>query len=310
MSDIINIVDISKANEVQFKDMRLNEATQKIMAIYEDAKKYADQKNREIACILSDVKKEKSYEADGFKSVADYAETVFGIKRANAYALANAGTVYNNPDTPEAVKNMTPSKVAEIATVNRAAVQKALDEGRISETSTQKELREFAKTAQPADAKAEKPKVLPLYAVKFIGDSSRDRLFTWWNENYYDENGDYDRQNFMGGTKTLDDWKDYIVYLINNAVLNSSGVEIQELSKAFNKDGKKTLPRFLFMTENFCIVAQFEKSTLLPIKKTAHDKVKKLSEMDINEVRELLARMEREAQDAEEVPAEEDDTRK
>lgn len=127
-----------------FVDDRLNKATQRIISIYTDAAKYADNKNRELAKIFSDVAEKKAYEKDGFKSVADYANTIFGIKRQNAYALASAGKIYNSPDAPDELKAMSPSKLAEISSLNRDKVVKAITDGTINKDTTQKDLREFA----------------------------------------------------------------------------------------------------------------------------------------------------------------------
>lgn len=127
-----------------FLDERLNKATQRIISIYTDAAKYADTKNRELAKIFSEVAEKKSYEKDGFKSVADYANTIFGIKRQNAYVLAAAGKIYNDPNSPEELKAMSPSKLAEVASINTDKVVKAITDGTISKDTTQRDLRDFA----------------------------------------------------------------------------------------------------------------------------------------------------------------------
>lgn len=142
-NNMITVSNINTAIPI-FVDDRLNKATQRIISIYTDAAKYADTKNRELAKIFSDVAEKKSYEKDGFKSVADYANTIFGIKRQNAYALAAAGKIYNTPDAPEELKAMSPSKLAEISSINRDKVVKAITDGTISKDTTQKDLREFA----------------------------------------------------------------------------------------------------------------------------------------------------------------------
>ena len=64
---IISITELTPATSRKFKDPRLTEATKRIAAIYTDAAKFVDTKNREIASILAEVMEAKSYEKDGFK---------------------------------------------------------------------------------------------------------------------------------------------------------------------------------------------------------------------------------------------------
>lgn len=166
MNELITTTTMSIADR-KFKDERLTKATQRIAAIYSDAVKYADTKNREVASILADIKVKKAYEKDGYKSVAEYASDVFGIARQNAYALATAGEVYNNPNAHAELKKMTPSKVAEVAKLDKQELDKALNEGKISAATTQKDLREFVSSQRKP--KDDKPEVLDEYNVTISG---------------------------------------------------------------------------------------------------------------------------------------------
>ena len=163
--NLIQISDLS-ITEQSFQDPRLQKATARILSIYHDAAKYADRKNREIAKILATVKDEKSYEADGFSSVGDYAGKVFGISSVNAYKLATAGAVYNNPDAPEIMKQFSPSKLAELSRVPEEALKSAIDSQTITPDTTQKELREFARQNAPAKIKIAAP--VKIYALTIM----------------------------------------------------------------------------------------------------------------------------------------------
>lgn len=163
--NLIQISDLS-ITEQSFQDPRLQKATARILSIYHDAAKYADRKNREIAKILATVKDEKSYEADGFSSVGDYAGKVFGISSVNAYKLATAGAVYNNPDAPEIMKQFSPSKLAELSRVPEEALKSAIDSQVITPDTTQKELREFARQNAPAKIKIAAP--VKIYALTIM----------------------------------------------------------------------------------------------------------------------------------------------
>ena len=108
-------------------------------------------KNVEIAKILGHVLDEKCYVEDGFKSVAEYAEEVFGIKKQSAYQMANVGSKFFNSEDETAKKVsalVSPSNLAELQNVSMEEIKKALEAGTISESSTQKSLRDFAKSTK------------------------------------------------------------------------------------------------------------------------------------------------------------------
>lgn len=246
-TEIITLNPITAATHT-FKDDRLTKATQRISSIYTDAAKYADTKNREIAKILADVADKKAYEADGFKSVADYAATVFGIARQNAYALANAGKVYNDNTAHPELQAMSPSKLAELAAVDSKAVNAALEAGKITHDTTQKALRDFADKAK-ADKEGEKPVVLDMFTARPCVPSLTEE----------------EADNFAAA-KTLDDWDDYFTQYVADSTPNYckiSPVEIIKLpkGKVDPTSKKSTINRRLYCNRNFSIVVEFFKYT-------------------------------------------------
>lgn len=251
MNEILNITELNPATTRKFKDARLADATKRIAAIYTDAAKFVDTKNREIASILSQVMDEKSYEKDGFKSVGDYALEVFGIKRQNAYALASAGKVYNDKSAPAELKAMTPSKLAEVAKVDAAEIKKAIADGTIKSDSTQKELRDFAAQVKQ---KSEKPKIVEKYTVRAcsIGIAERDV------DNY-------------NTARTIDEWDEYFMdYMQSLSPVRPP--EIIKLSKTAPinvPDAKKaSVQRHLYVCDTFSLVVEFyvEKKQAKPAK--------------------------------------------
>ena len=236
---IITITELNPAMNRKFKDPRLTEATKRIAAIYTDAAKFVDTKNREIASILAEVMESKAYEKDGFKSVGDYAKDVFGINRQNAYALASAGKVYNDQNAPEALKAMTPSKLAEVAKLPADTLKKAIDEGKITADTTQKELREFAADV----AKPEKVKVLDKYTARPCTPSMTEREA----DNY-------------AAARTIPEWEEYFMDLMQS--LSPSRIpEAIKLPKTTvpgsAPDAKPTVERRLFTSDNFSLVVEF-----------------------------------------------------
>lgn len=237
---IISITELTPATTRKFKDPRLAEATKRIANIYIDAAKFVDTKNREIASILAEVMEAKSYEKDGFKSVSDYAKEVFGINRQNAYSLATAGKVYNDKNAPEALKAMTPSKLAEVAKVPTDTLKKAIDEGKITAETTQKDLREFATSAT---AKPDKVEVLNNYTARPCVPMVTER--------------DADTYSIA---RTIPEWDDYFMDYMQS-LAPSRTPEVIKLPKTTtpgNPDAKKaTVERRLFVSDNFSMVVEF-----------------------------------------------------
>lgn len=237
---IITITELNPATTRKFKDSRLAEATKRISAIYTDAAKFVDTKNREIASILAEVMEAKSYEKDGFKSVGDYAKEVFGINRQNAYSLAAAGKVYNDKNAPAALKAMTPSKLAEVAKVPTETLTKAIEDGKITADTTQKDLRDFAAAAS---GKADKVEVLNNYTARPCAPSVSER--------------DVDTYSTA---RTMPEWEDYFMAYMQS-LAPSRAPEIIKLPKTTvpgNHDAKKaTVERRLFTSDNFSLVVEF-----------------------------------------------------
>lgn len=241
-TEIIAINPINDVSSRKFKNPHLTEATNRITAIYNDAAKYADAKNREIAKILGEVASKKSYEIDGFKSVADYASSVFGIARQNAYSLANAGKVYNDPKSHPELKAMSPSKIAEVSTVAPAALKEALDSGKISHTTTQKDLREFAEKSKSEGAV--KSEVVDTFTARMCAPVVNER--------------DADT---MSCNKTIEEWDEWFTVYITSFQPIPTPVEIVKLPNGKNdpKDKKATITRRLYFNRDYSLVVEFFK---------------------------------------------------
>lgn len=267
MNEIITTNTMTIANRT-FKDERLTKATQRIAAIYSDAVKYAEQKNREVSMILADVKVKKAYEKDGYKSVADYASDVFGINRQNAYALATAGEVYNDPKAHAQLKAMTPSKVAEVAKLDRKVLDKALDEGKISATTTQKELRDFVATQRKP--KDDKPEILDEYNVIISGPVPPTL-------------GEKVKELHI-----IPEWDDIFTEVLKTGSPKRE-VEVIKLPKVApigSALGKATIQRKLYTCDTYSIVVEFHKPKINQIIKKEKAKV-----LDASNLAEILAYM-------------------
>lgn len=155
-----------------FKNKKLNEISIRIAKIGDDMGK----KNMELAKLLGTVKRDELFKDDGFKSVAEYADSTFGIQKSLAYQLAKVGERFYLSDnaTAKTVSGMLPpSNLAELVNMKDEDIQKAIDAKEITPTTTQKTLRSVA-----AGVKHSKPKILEAYAVdaEIIRTSGIDRL--------------------------------------------------------------------------------------------------------------------------------------
>ena len=171
MNEIKNVTIHAPAS-FTFKNKKLNEISVRIAKIGEGM----TSSNREIAKLLGEVKKGELFKDDGFKSVAEYAESTFGIAKSLAYQLAAVGERFylSESETAKKVSAMLPaSNLAEVRNMTDEQIEKAIESGEISATSTQKKLRDVASGVKHA-----KPKVLEDYEidVRIIRDGTIDTI--------------------------------------------------------------------------------------------------------------------------------------
>lgn len=225
----VNMITVSpvEMHEHTFKDAYLTKATQKIEKIYTDAVTYAEDKNREIAKILSDVAAKNAYAKDGFKSVADYAAQTFGMQKSRAYALANAGKVYNDKNAPEQMKALSPFKLAELNRLIPSQAADAITSGAITENSTEKEIREYV---TQKIAETEKPKVLPSYTVRICGQGFESIMET------------------LTSPRTVDAWDELFTNLLHERHPGQEVTTVSLPKASVNPDSKKkTISRRLYI---------------------------------------------------------------
>lgn len=238
MSNIITIQEMTIESR-KFKNKELQEATARIASIYQDAAKFAETKNREIASILANIMDKEAYKDDGFKSVGDYAHEVFGINKQNAYALAAAGKIYNDENASEVLKSMTPHKLAEVSRVDRKELDKAIEDGTISPETSQKDLRAFAAAVKDKDAPA---KVVPQFTAHpcqaFISEQDADTYSL---------------------PKTIEEWDDFFTDRLTD-MQPSRPVEAIKLPKVtiIASTGKEIkYARRLYVSDLFSLVVEY-----------------------------------------------------
>lgn len=125
-------------------------------------------KNWRDACILMHrLADGKKYEADGFKSVAEFAETI-GIEKSTAHKMADAGMVYDSkvPVIAQFADKAGYTKAAKVASIVKDGkdeeLSKAIENGEISADDSVTEIASW-KATKTAQAKGDK--VLPKFEV-------------------------------------------------------------------------------------------------------------------------------------------------
>lgn len=237
MENIITMTAIDTTVR-KFEDTRLAKHTERIIHIYKDAQIFADKKNREIASILSTIKNEKSYEKDGFLSVADYAEKTFSIKRASAYSLAAAGDVYNDTKASELIKSLTPSKLAELASVKPEIVESALKSGEISPSTSQADLRTFAARQKPDEKKAE---IVPNFTAHAVNYIQLEPLFD-------------------GVKNTLDYFHNFVKEQISTFLkIDPETIEVHKLPPVKVENSNAKIERYIYLTRVSATVVEYSK---------------------------------------------------
>ena len=147
-----------------FKNERLNVLSADISEVIRNGKADIERYNKQLCELFGEVKTSKCYEDDGFKSVADYASAVFGVKRSAAYQFAAVGErFYNAEELPEEVgelvQSTTPSKLAELVNMSNEDIISHVHDGTLSPDTTQADMRELARASKAED----NPAVVPMF---------------------------------------------------------------------------------------------------------------------------------------------------
>ena len=183
MADLI-LSTSSAPTKFSFKDAKLNELSGKISlqiaemnSLVMDARERAERINSALAPLFGEVLSTKCYEKDGFKSVAEYADTTFGIKRSMSYLLARVGRDFYNEDTEETRKareTLTVSRIDAMGDVDRVALANAIDNGEITSETSLDDCRAFG-AAHRRKGKEPKEKVLPTFDIYRMPRRDKDK---------------------------------------------------------------------------------------------------------------------------------------
>lgn len=169
-NNAIQNVFTGKALITSFKNAELAKATKELEAInlkgaklFNSTKEQVNALNIEKAKVYGRILDTACYKEDGFKSLQEYAEKVFGDKKASAYSLATVGNRFLNKDLPEAIKPTIKAIVengvfnaSELASMTNEQLEDAIKTEKLSVNGTQKQFRELATSVKPAKVINEK----------------------------------------------------------------------------------------------------------------------------------------------------------
>lgn len=150
--------------DIQFKSPELQKATTAIastmakLAKAGDSYKEAHAKaQKEVAKTLYEVGQGKYYKVDGFKSLAEYGETI-GLEKSTVHKLENAGRMLcnKNAKVAELAKNMDYSKLAILSSADPVKLNDAIDKGEVKETMSTQEVKEWKERNTDSKPKIEK----------------------------------------------------------------------------------------------------------------------------------------------------------
>lgn len=155
--------EITIRTEGKFKSNDLNNAVKSFDKFFSGINK-----NWRDACILMwRLADGKKYEEDGFKSVADFAETI-GIEKSTAHKMSDAGLVYDskNPTIAQFASDAGYTKASKVASIvkegKETELAKAIEDGEIKANDSVSEIASW-KANKALQSKPEK--VLPKFEV-------------------------------------------------------------------------------------------------------------------------------------------------
>ena len=169
-NNAIQNVFTGKALITSFKNAELAQATKELEAInlkgaklFNSTKEQVNALNIEKAKVYGRILDTACYKEDGFKSLQEYAEKVFGDKKASAYSLATVGNRFLNKELPDAIKPVIKAIVdngvfnaSELASMTNEQLEDAIKSEKLSVNGTQKQFRELATSVKPAKVINEK----------------------------------------------------------------------------------------------------------------------------------------------------------
>lgn len=228
--------------EGKFKSNDLNNAVKSFDKFFSGINK-----NWRDACILMHrLADGKKYEEDGFKSVADFAETI-GIEKSTAHKMADAGLVYDskNPTVAQFAADAGYTKASKVASIVKEGKEEelatAIEGGEISADDSVSEIASWKATK----ALQNKPeKVLSKYEVWGIhGNGNQFHYDSIELENVTEIENGIKVGSFELGGNGGDEKTKWTVYAdsIDGSLVRITYAKVKKEAKPAKKAAKKSL---------------------------------------------------------------------
>lgn len=170
MAENVKIIETSRVDSL--KNPELRTAARKVVKLEQTRERAA----YAIAQVLYNVDLKRLYVQDGFKSIEQFANSVFGYKRATVNNMMRIAKNYMLPDGSGTVlqkdgQDFTYSKLSELLPLDAEIVKQAVEDGEITPAMTQRELREYVKNQKnpKATEEHETPEVSATNAAGSVG---------------------------------------------------------------------------------------------------------------------------------------------
>lgn len=274
-----SLITIEKLNITTraFLNEELNEITQHIYEIYQEVAGFANDRARQIAMLLTEVRDRKLYEQDGFESMADYAYEAFGMARSTAYKMASAGELYKDETIPAMLKeNFTPTMLVELKSVTPSQLEQDIEKGILRPEMSQRELRNYAKSQEgEPESKVRKEKE---YIVEYLLG--------------------YDRIN-LGDPMDMKSWDEYFTTMVTERLSDSeydkNVVTTSLPSRSLDGTKSNSVKRKVYASSACCVLVEFKevKKENESINKNSKKKSKKAKKGTTYSEEEITAKLER-----------------
>ena len=188
--DLSRIHNAALLQESQALDNLVSQLRNKASSLITDAESI----RREQSIILDRIQSTELYKKDGFKSLAEYGETI-GLGKSTTYALSRVGHIYNDKKAPQSIKALSPSNLDTLTAAIKSNAEQVYKDAELGafDGASQSTLKDYAKTIKPTN----KSKIVKTYKAREYrcGES----MYTECNGTGESANGDY----------TMDEWKSF-----------------------------------------------------------------------------------------------------
>lgn len=229
---------IAIRTDLMFKEKALNDAVKGLSKAFTNI-----DKNRKDACIiLWRLEDGKKYEADGFKSLQEFAETI-GIDKSSAHKMADAGRLYDshNPAIAQFADKAgytSSATIASLAKSDEGKLAESIEAGEITPDMTVSDLKSWKATK----LLQEKPeKVVPNWTMRISSLNIIDTesgLADWSTEvrvvgiaDPADFAREYDESAIVAKAKGEDGCTIYLALCADGSMFNYTAVKVKKAPK-------------------------------------------------------------------------------